>query len=340
MPVQPVNVEPLPSLSVVIPVYNEPEWIVRSVGRAASALTSSRWVDAEIVVVDDGSTDSTAEVLENLECDVPLRVIHQTNRGRLGARRVGLDHATGDYVLFLDARVLIEHGLDDLFDRIAEGMTVWNAHCHVSHDASLLTTFWDALPRIFWSDYFREPRRISFGLEDFHRYPKGMTGFFAPRSTLLEAFQQFHSGYAHERLANDDTPLIQHVARAHQIWLSPEFAVRYEPRNKLSRFVPHAYHRGIVFVDGFLRRDNPYAPVIMAFYAISAATLLAIPRRLWLAPAAYLSITASAIGLGVTRRLSSRHLLALGMVTPIFATAYGSGMWAGLILRLRSRFSE
>ena len=93
-----------PSISVVMPVYNEPEWIVRSVSRIAEEVRGSRWTDPEIVVVDDGSTDCTSAVLDHLAASVPMRVIHQVNRGRFEARRTGLVAARGDYVLFIDAR--------------------------------------------------------------------------------------------------------------------------------------------------------------------------------------------------------------------------------------------
>jgi glycosyltransferase involved in cell wall biosynthesis len=328
-----------PSLSVVVPVHNEPEAIGAALRKTAGALRASRWTNPEIVVVDDGSTDGTAEILDQLECDVPLRVIHQSNQGRLPARTTGLRQARGDYILFLDSRVQIEEGLDALVDRVAEGMVVWNAHVNISPDVGLLGTFWDAPTRIFWSDYLSSPRRISFGIEDFHRHPKGTTGFLAPRPVLLDAFDRFRSTYADSRHANDDTAVLQHVARRHRIWLSPEFSVRYEPRHSLRRFVPHAYHRGIVFVDGFLHQGNPFAPAILIFYGLSA-TLIPLSRRHHrLIPFAYLGVTVAAAGAGVFRKLSRRHITALALVTPVFVTAYGAGMWAGLALRLRDRMS-
>src|SRR5438309_327620 len=90
-----------PSLSIVIPVFNEPDWITRSVERVATAVASSRWTDPEVVIVDDGSTDETGTIVDKLQAAVPIRVIHTPNRGRLEARRTGIEAARGEYILLL-----------------------------------------------------------------------------------------------------------------------------------------------------------------------------------------------------------------------------------------------
>ena len=86
-------------LSVIVPVYNERETVreilerVRAVG-----------VEKEIIVVDDGSTDGTRDILREEEGRGDVRVIyHPQNRGKGAAIRTGLEHATGDVVLIQDA---------------------------------------------------------------------------------------------------------------------------------------------------------------------------------------------------------------------------------------------
>ena len=86
-------------LSVIVPVYNERETVreilerVRAVG-----------VEKEIIVVDDGSTDGTRDILREEEGRGNVRVIyHPQNRGKGAAIRTGLEHATGDVVLIQDA---------------------------------------------------------------------------------------------------------------------------------------------------------------------------------------------------------------------------------------------
>src|SRR5947208_3611189 len=93
----------LSSISAFFPCYNDANTIaglVRRVERALNDLTD----DYEVIVVDDCSTDSSRELLRELQGDVPaLRIVeHATNRGYGGALRSGFSAATKDYVFYTD----------------------------------------------------------------------------------------------------------------------------------------------------------------------------------------------------------------------------------------------
>src|SRR3954469_20181076 len=82
------------TLSIVIPAYNEAAGI-----RAVLSRICGDYPDAEIVVVDDGSTDGTGDQLVEL----PVRVLrHPYNKGNGASVKTGIRHARGDYVLLLD----------------------------------------------------------------------------------------------------------------------------------------------------------------------------------------------------------------------------------------------
>ncbi len=86
-----------PALSIVIPAYNVEVFIEAAV---RSALRQSS-VDAEVIVVDDGSTDATRSRVEAIR-DPRVRLIVQSNWGLAGARNTGIRHASGRYIGFLD----------------------------------------------------------------------------------------------------------------------------------------------------------------------------------------------------------------------------------------------
>ncbi len=87
-------------LSVVVPVYNEAETVELCLRRVADA-----GVATEIIVIDDGSTDGTADVLEGLAREglVDRLIRHPENRGKGAAVRAGIDAAGGDAVVVQDA---------------------------------------------------------------------------------------------------------------------------------------------------------------------------------------------------------------------------------------------
>lgn len=87
----------MPLFSVVIPTYNRRERLAR----ALRSVLAQRFEDFEIVVVDDGSTDGTAESLPEL--GGRLRLLRQANRGPASARNLGVRESRGDYVAFLDS---------------------------------------------------------------------------------------------------------------------------------------------------------------------------------------------------------------------------------------------
>ncbi|MFJ5529635.1 glycosyltransferase [Streptomyces sp. NPDC093261] len=93
-----------PTVSVIVAAYNAMPYVTRSITSVAEQTIGREAL--EVITVDDGSTDGTGEELERLAGLYPglLRVIHQENSGGPSApRNVGLDHARGRFVFFLDA---------------------------------------------------------------------------------------------------------------------------------------------------------------------------------------------------------------------------------------------
>ena len=85
-----------PKISVVIPVFNGKDFIADAI----ASVLSQNYPNLEIVVVNDGSTDGTADVVKNL--DGPIVYVEQENAGPSAARNAGLKSATGDFIAFLD----------------------------------------------------------------------------------------------------------------------------------------------------------------------------------------------------------------------------------------------
>ena len=96
------------SLSVIVPVYNERNTVAEVVRRMRAVELP---LEREIVVVDDGSTDGTRQVLAQLADSTVHVVLHDRNQGKGAAVRTGLAQVTGDLVLIQDAD--LEYDPDD-----------------------------------------------------------------------------------------------------------------------------------------------------------------------------------------------------------------------------------
>lgn len=115
-----------PDVTIVIPAYNEEENLEQTVHAIAGKLRELGR-SYEILVVDDGSTDGTADVTRRLgEADAAVRLIqHERNRGPGSGVVTGIEHATGDAVMFIPADLAMD--LDDLhkyFDAAEEADVV------------------------------------------------------------------------------------------------------------------------------------------------------------------------------------------------------------------------
>lgn len=88
-----------PLVSVVIPVYNVAPWV----RECLDSVTGQTYTNLEIIVIDDGSTDEGGRICDEYSRDSRVRVIHQKNGGLGHARNVGMDLATGKYIVFLDS---------------------------------------------------------------------------------------------------------------------------------------------------------------------------------------------------------------------------------------------
>lgn len=106
-----------PRVSIIIPAYNRADMILT----ALNSVLAQTYTDWEAVVVDDGSSDNTREVVAGVK-DARVRYIYQENKGLPGARNTGIRASGGEYVAFLDS--------DDAFlpDKLALQVPVLDAN--------------------------------------------------------------------------------------------------------------------------------------------------------------------------------------------------------------------
>lgn len=129
-----------PLLSVIVPVYNVEKYLKRCL---ESILVQS-WNDYEIILVDDGSTDSSAQI-----CDLyaekyeMIRVIHKENKGLSDTRNRGIEEASGEYVYFPDSDDWLEPNtfseLSDVIEELTYDIISFNSEFVTSEEDKLIS---------------------------------------------------------------------------------------------------------------------------------------------------------------------------------------------------------
>ncbi len=104
----------LTKISIIIPVFNTASYL----DECLKSVLNQTFTDFEIICVNDGSSDSSLDVLKNYQLkDNRIKVISQSNKGAGAARNVGIKYAKGDYILFLDSDDYItNHALSEVYD--------------------------------------------------------------------------------------------------------------------------------------------------------------------------------------------------------------------------------
>lgn len=131
--------------SIIIPAYNVSDYIEECL----ESLERQTYKDFEIIIVDDGSTDDTLAVCKSLLSKFPntyIQVVHQCNQRQIAARMNGIDHANGEYCLFVDADdKLVANALEVIkgaIDKYSADIIIYNG-----------VRFWVGGSAPFWQHY-------------------------------------------------------------------------------------------------------------------------------------------------------------------------------------------
>ncbi len=95
----------MPRFSIIVPVYNSEKYLIRCI----DSILAQSFSDYELILINDGSTDSSLELcLEAQKNDSRIRIINQVNKGAAAARNAGIVKSSGEYILFVDSDDTVE----------------------------------------------------------------------------------------------------------------------------------------------------------------------------------------------------------------------------------------
>ena len=95
----------MPKISIIVPVYNAEQWLERCI----DSIVAQTYTDWELLLIDDGSTDASGDICDRYAASDPrIQAFHKPNGGVSSARNLGLDHAKGEWITFVDSDDYIE----------------------------------------------------------------------------------------------------------------------------------------------------------------------------------------------------------------------------------------
>ena len=216
-------------VSVVMPVYNAQDYLFDSLGNVLKQTLK----EIEVICVDDGSTDRSAEIIEDYASrDFRLSLIRQKNQYAGAARNAGLAKCRGKYVVFWDAddRFALD-ALEKLYQKAEEDQADISV-CDIRKWDD--TTDRYVLP----SNYLRKefmPDKVPFSAEDIPQYIFNFTTNIPWNKMYRRSFIQEHQlQFEHRKRANDVVFVMQALYLAKSITVVDERLIDYRYNNKNS----------------------------------------------------------------------------------------------------------
>lgn len=116
----------VPIISVLMPAFNVKDYIAMAI----DSVLSQTFSDFELIIINDGSTDGTSEIVEQYQdIDSRIQVYHTENRGLANARNLAVSYARGEYVTFIDSDDAVK---EDYLECLYENAVKYNADVAVS----------------------------------------------------------------------------------------------------------------------------------------------------------------------------------------------------------------
>lgn len=223
-------------VSIIIGLFNVSKYLEE---KKLSCILNQSWKDLEILLINDGSTDNTAGICEELaKQDARIRIVDKPNGGLGSARNAGLDAASGEFVWFYDVDDdvelnLVEKNVGWIKDSGAD-MTVFGmSYTYPDTDYTEASHFKD------WVFKSNEELKASF-VDRLFLVPNG-NGFVTNKFYRKDFLDRVHARFGLQRIQQDELFNLQLYPNVNRLYLSSEVLYHYfiyNSGNNRSRYIP------------------------------------------------------------------------------------------------------
>lgn len=253
--------------TVIVPVYNGEETIGECIGALLDQEGAVHGKDYSILVVDDGSTDRTQQIVK----DFPVELIClPRNQGRIMARLTGAKSAQTERILFVDSRVTLPSDTIrklDCFDGCPAVIGETDP-CETKYESAIHTVLYLIRRRYYGREFFPIAGDLMITEQNFRRAPKGTAVLLIDRDLFIRLTPE-RTG----RDVNDDTLIFHNLVFGLKTALlrSRRLFFRYSQRTGPKQFSSWLFHRGVRFSDFYLRSGGYFHIPFLLLAAILAA---------------------------------------------------------------------
>lgn len=253
-------------ISVIIPVYNESKAIkllLESIGEIGYPKS-----DYEVIVVNDGSTDNTSDIVKKFPF---VRLInHEKNKGRYDARKTGMENAKYENLLYIDSRALVPKEILKNLSKKKDSVII--GHSKGRDKETVFEILYSAIRRQFFRKFYREMQnRVVLTKENFDTYPKGTTIFFIKKSLFESIISKY--GHTFSKDSSEDTRLFSYILEKDNIILDPDIWIINYGREDFGKSLGHIFERGIHFTDYYLKSGTLKHKLVLFFPVLAALGL-------------------------------------------------------------------
>ncbi len=317
--------------SIIIPAYNERE-------RIGDLLRSVQELDYpkknyEVIVVNDGSTDDTREIVSKFDFVKAINL--DKNQGRFMARKTGTENAKYENLFFIDSRSIVDPNALKVLNK-NDKYKVMIGHSLGVSNPNAFETFYNAIRRFLFGDLSNSI--IELDENNFDKYPKGTGNLFVKKDLWVYVMQSCKNI---EKNMSDDTKLLFSLSQKEKIAINPELKIINFARKSFDKSLKHLFNRGIKFVDYYLDPRKRNFWLVIIFPPLTAIVLTILFVFLPVDIFVKLSVIAF-LYFCITLYLAYnvRSFFKILSILPLIVITFYSGMIKGIFLKISNRESE